>query len=157
MELLKQETGIDLVHVPYKGSSPAVTDLLGGQVHALLNGLPPIFSHIKAGKLRVLAVEGETRHPALDKVPTFLEQGVTSFKDPITWTGIFAPKDTPAEIVSRMSQAIVSVAKSPEILKAIEDNGLLPGGLGAAEFSRIVRSDIQRWAHVIKTVNVPTE
>lgn len=157
MELLKQETGIDLVHVPYKGSSPAVTDLLGGQVHALLNGLPPIFSHIKAGKLRVLAVEGETRHTALDKVPTFLEQGVTSFKDPITWTGIFAPKDTPAEIVSRMSQAIVSVAKSPEILKAIEDNGLLPGGLGAAEFSRIVRSDIQRWAHVIKTLNVPTE
>lgn len=157
MELLKQETGIELMHVPYKGAAPAVTDLLGGQVDSLLNGLPPTLAHIESGNLRALAVEGENRHPALKGVPTFLEQGVTSFKDLITWTGIFAPKDTPADIVSQLSQAIVSVGKSPEVLKTIQDNGLIPGGLGSAEFSKIVRSDIQRWAHVIKTANVQVE
>jgi tripartite-type tricarboxylate transporter receptor subunit TctC len=157
MEIFKREAGIDLTHIPYKGSGLAMNDLLGGQVHMLFNGVPPALPHLQAGKLKALGVEGRTRIGALKDVPTFLEQGFSSFGDPLTWTGLFAPAGTPAEITARMSREIEAVAKTSEMMELFAQRGLGVAGQGQAQFTAIVKADLQRWAQVIKTANIQQE
>ncbi len=157
VEIFKREAGIDITHIPYRGSGPALNDLLGGQVHMLFNGAPIALPHIQAGKLKALGVEGRKRIGALKDVPTFLEQGFKAFGDPLTWTGLFAPPGTPPEITARMAREIQTIAKSQEIVDLFAARGLGLGGQGQAEFSETVRTDISRWATVIKEANIELE
>jgi tripartite-type tricarboxylate transporter receptor subunit TctC len=129
----------------------------GGQVHMLFNGVPPALPHLQAGKLKALGVEGRSRIAAVKEVPTFLEQGFSSFGDPLTWTGLFAPAGTPAEITGRMSREIEAIAKTPEMLELFAQRGLGVAGEGQTQFSAIVKADLQRWAQVIKTANIEQE
>jgi tripartite-type tricarboxylate transporter receptor subunit TctC len=148
MELLKSETGIELVHVPYKGSGPAITDLLGGQIQCMLLPLPAVMPYISSGKLRAIATSGKRRSPALPDLPTLDESGVAGF-DYSPWYGVFAPAGTPSAVVDRIHAAINKVLEEPEIAKQLGSQGLEVHPVSREEFAARVQSDIAKWAGII--------
>jgi tripartite-type tricarboxylate transporter receptor subunit TctC len=147
-ELFKMMTGIDMMHVPYRGSAPAVTDLLGGQVQVMFDNMPSSIEHIRAGKLRPLAVTTATRSEALPEIPTVADT-VPGF-EASSWFGIGVPKGTPAEIVSVLNKEINAVLAEPGMKTRLTDMGgmLLPGS--PAEFGKIVADETEKWAKVVK-------
>ena len=126
-ELYKREAGIDMVHVPYKGLAPAITDLLGGQVQILFADVGLVAQHIKAGKLKALAVTGKQRSSALPDVPTMIEAGVPGYSAG-TWYGVLAPAGTPGEIVTRLNTELVKLLASPDIKSQFAGQGVDVGG-----------------------------
>jgi tripartite-type tricarboxylate transporter receptor subunit TctC len=152
-ELFKLRTGTDLVHIPYKGAGPMMTDLLGGNVDMAFDGLATSAPQIKANKLRPLAVSTQERSPFLPEVPTLRELGVADF-EVTTWYAVWAVKGTPKEIVDRMYQEIVKVLQLPEIKKAWELQGATPGAEPPAQMTRLVRTEVERWGKVVKDANV---
>src|SRR5467141_2493562 len=126
--MFTQLTGTDMLHIPYKGSGPAVTDLLAGQVNMMFDNIPSSLPHIKAGKLRALATTGARRDPALPDLPTIAESGVAGYESNV-WFGLAAPAGTPKEIVARLNAGAVQAAKAPEFVKRMTDLGynLIPG------------------------------
>ena len=153
MEYFKLATGTHIVHIPYKGAAPAVTDLVGGQVSMTMTGLPPLLTHIRAGKVRPLGVASGTRLAQLPDVPTIAESGVAGF-EATQWYGIVAPARTPAPIVDRLSAEIRHALASPELRKHLETQGAQPADMGPIEFAKLIRTEIDRWAKVIHAANI---
>jgi tripartite-type tricarboxylate transporter receptor subunit TctC len=152
-ELFKQVAGIDMTHIPYKGVGPAVGDLVGGQVPLMVSSIGPVVQHIKAGKIKALAVTGMVRSPALPDVPTLAESGFASASVVGYW-GLLAPAGIPREILDKLSGAVAAAVNRPEIRQRLTDQGVDPTGRGPAEYDRILRSEILKWAEVIKRANI---
>ena len=153
VELFKITAGIDLLHVPYKGVGPALIDVLAG--HISLMASSPISSqpHVKSGRLRGLAVTGRTRSPALPEVPTMIEAGLANFES-TTWFGVLAPAGTPPAIVSRLNSEINTLLRQPEVREQIARLGAHPAGNTPEQFAAHIRSEIAKWAKVIKAANI---
>ena len=153
IEYFKLATGTDIVHVPYKGTAPAVTDLIGGQVSMTMTGLPPLLQHIRAGKLRALGVASSARLPQIPDVPTIAEAGVAGF-EATQWYGVVAPARTPAAIVDQLAAEIRRSLSQPDLKKRLEDEGAQPANMGPAEFQKLIRTEIERWGKVIRAANI---
>ncbi|PBI85832.1 Tripartite tricarboxylate transporter family receptor [Variovorax boronicumulans] len=156
MALLMQGTGTDLLHVPYKGTAGAVTDLLGGRIDAMFLPVHVALQHIQAGKLKALATGSSHRLPQLPDVPTLAEAGVTADNVDM-WYGVLAPKGTPANVVARLNTEIAAVLKSPEVAKSFESQGMVPASSTPAAFGALIQKDAQRWATVVKKGNITAD
>ena len=148
--------GVQLLHVPYKGSGPLVTDLLGGQITMSFDTITPVLPHIRAGKLRALAVTTSKRSPALPDVPTLDESGLKGFNLG-TWFGVLAPAGTPREIVSRLNTELVKIIHSPEFKKRMDDIGAEPVGNTPEQMAQQIRDDTERFAKLVKDAKVTME
>ena len=146
-------TGVELLHVPYKGSAPLTTDLLGGQVDMSFDTLTPLVQHIKAGKLRALAVTTAKRSSTLPDVPTLAEAGMKDF-DQGTWFGILAPAATPADVVARLNAEMVKIIQSPEFRKRMEEIGAEPVGDSPAQMAAQIKDDTAKYAKLVKDAKV---
>jgi tripartite-type tricarboxylate transporter receptor subunit TctC len=149
MEMLKSEAGVDITHVPYKGSAPAVSDLLAGQVQMMVDGLPSALPHVKAGKLRAIAITSLHRAPSLPDLPTIAETYPGFYAD--AWSGLFAPKGTPQPVVDKLSAEVQRILKLPEVREKLAALGAEPVGSTQAEFAAHVKKEIGKWAKVVKT------
>jgi len=152
-ELYKRMAGIDIVHVPYKGLAPALTDLLGGQIQAVFADIGLALKQIEAGKLRPLAVTGAQRFAALPTVPTVIEAGVPGYRAE-TWYGLVAPSGTPAPIISRLHAETRKALAAPELQAQLASQGLVPANLSSAEFAAMIREDFNKWGRLIKEANI---
>lgn len=148
MEYFASEAGIDLMHVPYKGSGPMLTDLIGGQTMATFNGLPSLVGQINGGVLIPLAVGSATRSPSLPNVPTIAESGYKGFETS-QWYGVLAPAGTPKEIINKLQKEISIALKSKEGTKRMVDDGASLVGNTPDEFSKFIKSEQDRWGKVI--------
>lgn len=148
-ELFKSMTGAQIVHVPYKGSGPAMADLLAGQVQLMFDNLPGSLPHVKSGKLRALAVTGATRSPALPDVPTMAEAGVAGYVADV-WFGVIGPKGMPPEVVNRLSSEITRIAQDPAMRDKLVKQGAAPMTSSQVEFAALIRSDTDKWAKLVK-------
>lgn len=157
MELLKVRTGIDVVHVPYKGVGPAIQDVLAGHVMSMISNVPSSKPHIDKGTLRALAVTSSKRSPALPNVPTMTEEGVKDY-DVLNWFGVFAPAGTPQPIVDRLAAEAAVMFNDPKTKDMLTGEGADPIASSPAEFAKFVRAEIKKWDEVGKAANiVPTE
>jgi tripartite-type tricarboxylate transporter receptor subunit TctC len=156
MELFKSMAGVDLVHIPYKGSSPALADVASGQVAAMFVNLPPALPLVKAGKLRPLAVTTRTRSPLLPDVPTVQESGLPNYET-VAWFGILAPAATPKEIVVRLSTEIAKIVRTPEMRERLLSLGAEPVGGTPEEFSIVIGRDIAKWTPLAKSVGIKVD
>ena len=153
-ELLKNITGIDIVHVPYKGSTGARNDILGGQIQILFDSVPTMVETIKAGLVRPIATTGKIRSAILPDVPTLDEAGAKGFQATL-WTGFMAPAGTPQPIVDRLNREITRAVSQPEIKKKWEAEGANPMAMTQAEYKTFMQAQIDKWAKVIKANNIP--
>jgi tripartite-type tricarboxylate transporter receptor subunit TctC len=156
MEYLKQTAGIDIVHVPYKGTGPMVTDLLGGSTQATFTGATPLLPHIKQGKLRPLAVGDAKRIAALPDVPTVAESGYKGFETS-QWYGIMAPSGTPDAIVRKLSAEINRILKSPDVVARLEADGSVARGSTPEEFAAFILTEQKRWGQVVKSAKITAD
>jgi tripartite-type tricarboxylate transporter receptor subunit TctC len=148
--------GVDILHVPYKGSGPLVTDLLGGQIEMSFDTLTPVYQHIKAGKLRALAVTTNKRSTALPDVPTLSEAGLKDF-DLGTWFGVLAPAGTPKDIVDRLNAEMVKIINTPDFRKRMAEVGAEPIGNSPTEMARQIKDDTDKYAKLVKETKVVIE
>jgi len=148
-EMFKQRAGLDFVHVPYKGGSPALADLIGGQVQFLFTTIPGALPHIKAGTLRALAVTSPRRSPALPDLPTMAESGLPGFQA-ISWHGIVAPAGTPAATIDILNQAFAKALAAPEVRQRLMEEGAEAAGMGTDEFGRFIQQEIASWAQAVQ-------
>ncbi|MGA9947370.1 MAG: tripartite tricarboxylate transporter substrate binding protein, partial [Xanthobacteraceae bacterium] len=148
-ELLKNITGIDIVHVPYKGSSGMRTDILSGQIQLLFDSVPTMAALIKSDMVRPIGTSGKTRSPILPNVPTLDEAGAPGFQATL-WVGFMAPKNTPQPIVDLLSRTIISILQQPDIKKSWEDQGATPLVMTQPQFAAFMQAEIVKWAKVIK-------
>lgn len=148
-ELFKLKTGIAMQHVPYKGSSPALTDLMGGQIQLMFDSMPSAMPFITSGKLKALAVTTKKRSSSLPNIPTMQESGVDGYETS-TWYGLWAPKGTPPEIVNKLSQAAQEALKKPEVVAQYQRMGAEPVGSSPQEFQAYMRSEEKKWAEIVK-------
>ena len=155
-EMLKVQAGIDMLHVPYKGSAPAVTDLLGGQVELLIDVLAVTQPHIKSGKLRAIGVTGSARLPALPEVPTFDEAGLKGYSA-TGWQGVFAPAGTSKDVIDKLAATILKVMNDREVQDKFVANGAEPTPLGPEQFRAYVGSEIEKWTKIAKAANVKVD
>jgi tripartite-type tricarboxylate transporter receptor subunit TctC len=153
MELLKSMTGIDIVHVPYKGSAPAVIDLLGGSVSVLFSSIPVMLPHARSGKLRALAVGSAKRSPAAPEIPTVAESGVSGFEY-VVWYGLFLPARTPRPIVVRLNDAVVKSLRSPQLEQQLRGQGADPQPSTPEEVVAFMKTERARWARVVKATGL---
>jgi len=155
-ELLNNLAGIKMVHVPYKGSGQAVTDLLGGHVQLMFSGFSSTLPHIKSGKLRPLVVTGAQRSPALPDVPTIAESGFPGF-EATAWYGVLAPAKTPKPIVTRLHAEIVKVLQLPDVKERLGNLGFEIVGSTPEQFAAYIKSEISKWEKVVKTSGAKPE
>ena len=148
-EAFKLAAGIDLLHVPYKGSAPALTDLIGGQVQLMFDSLPSAMPHLKAGSLRPLAVTTPKRSAALPDVPTIAESGYPGFAIS-TWYGVWAPAATPPAVVQRLSREIAAIVRLPEVRAQFAGLGAEPVGNTPDEFAAFTKAELTKWAGIVK-------
>jgi tripartite-type tricarboxylate transporter receptor subunit TctC len=148
-ELFKMLTGVDIVHVPYKGSAAALTDLLGGQVSVMFDNLPPSMSHIKSGKLRALAITTTTRYPTLPELPTMVEAGVPGYESS-SWFGIMVPTGTPKDIVARLNAEARKIMAMPDVRERFDQQGAIASPGTPEDFDRFIRAEIEKWGKVVK-------
>ncbi len=147
-ELFKTRTGINIVHVPYKGTAPALTALIAGDVQASFANIPAIHQHIKAGKLRALASTGPKRSELMPDVPTMKESGVDMAV--MVWYGVLAPAATPRAIVAKLAELVERAAHSPDLRQRLLDEGAEPVGNTPEEFGQLLRAEISTWAEAVK-------
>jgi len=155
-ELLKSTAGIDMLHVPYKGSAGAITGLLSGDVAMMCNALHAVLPQVKAGKILAIAVGGPKRSHVAPEIPTFAESGYPDF-DVDFWYGVLAPAATPREIIAKLNQDITQVLNAPEMRETLSNQGLEPVTGTPEQFAELIRTDLARWANVIKTAGVTAE
>ena len=155
-EMFKILTQADIRHVPYKGSGPAVTDVMAGHVPLIFDTMLVVGSHVKGGKLRPLAVTSSKRLDSLPEVPTAAEAGVPGFEVG-TWQAVFAPAGTPKPIVERLNKEIAQILKMPDIVAKLADLGLEPVGGSPEELGQFQKAEIEKWAKVVKEANVKPE
>ena len=149
-------SGVDIMHVPYKGSGPLTIDLLGGQIDMSFDTVTPVLSHIRAGKLRALAVTTIKRSAALPDVPTLDESGLKGF-DQGTWFGVLAPVATPKDIVARLNTEIVKIVNSPDFRKRMDEIGAVPIGNSQAQMAGQIKTDTERFARLVKEAKITVE
>jgi tripartite-type tricarboxylate transporter receptor subunit TctC len=152
-ELFKSMTGTDIVHVPYKGSGPAMPDLMAGRVHMMFENAPGAVSHIKAGKLRALAQTGLKRSPALPDVPTVAESGVPGYES-LSWSGIAVAAGTPRAIIDRLNKDLNAVLAAAEMKAKLAEQGAETIGGAPEVFAQHIRAEREKWSRVIRTANI---
>ncbi|GHC78435.1 hypothetical protein GCM10007320_18750 [Pseudorhodoferax aquiterrae] len=155
-ELFKTAAGIDLVHIPYKGAGAVLTDLMAGQVQALVTSLPTALPHIRSGKLRALVVTSEARSPLLPDVPSAKEAKLPSFVMDF-WVGFAAPAGTPQPVVDTLNQAFVAALNSDDGRRRLAEQGLTPVANTPAQASQLAASEMKRWAAVVKSANIKAD
>jgi tripartite-type tricarboxylate transporter receptor subunit TctC len=148
-EMFKQATGTFIVHIPYRGSAPAFTDLMAGQVQMMAESIPQASQYVKAGKLRALAVTSRERNPALPDTPTMIEAGLKGF-EVVGFYGVLAPAATPKPVVEKLSAAFKGALETPEIRSRMVTQGADPAFLGSDEFGRFLAAEMPRWARAVK-------
>lgn len=155
-ELFKAEADADLLHVPYRGGAPALTDVMGGQVDLLFDTVTLLYPQISAQKLRAYAVTSDQRYSKLPDVPTVSEILGKPF-EAYSWFGLLAPAGTPAPVVQKLADALAAGAKDPEVIKQLSTNGLEPVGGTPQDFAQTIRSDLDKWAGVVRSAGVQTQ
>ena len=155
-ELFKLKTGVDIVHVPYKGGGPAVTDTIGGQVQMLFVSMPAAWQHVKSGRLRAIAVTSAKRSVAAPDVPTIMESGVPDFVVD-SWYGALAPAKTPAAAVARLQAAFAQALQNPQVREKLLLQGAEAADVTPSEFDRIIRDELAKWDFVIRAANIKPE
>ena len=148
-ELFKSMTGTELLHVPYKGSAPAMTDLLGGQISIMFDNMPSAIQHVRSGKLRPIAVTTAKRSPELPDVPTIAESGVPGY-EAMSWFGMFAPSGTPKPVLDKLSAALIKVLNQPDVKKKIAEQGGDVVAETPAQFAAFIKSESTKWGKVVK-------
>ncbi|MBZ0133891.1 MAG: tripartite tricarboxylate transporter substrate binding protein [Rhodocyclaceae bacterium] len=154
--LFKKEAGIDLVHVPYKGSAQSIAAVVGGQVSVVMVDAPPTAPHLKAGKLRGLAVTGSRRTTIAPDVPTMVEAGLPGY-EVVLWTGLFAPAGTPQNVIDKLYEEVTAILKLDDVKARLVSLGYDAGGMKPAEFSAILKADRDKWTQVAKEGNIRSE
>ena len=155
-ELFKAMAGISMVHIPYKGSSGARTDVLGGQLEMMFDAIPTMSEHIKSGKVVALATTGKTRSATLPDVPTMSEAGVPGYEATI-WLGLMAPKGTPPAVVAKLNAEVAKITGNPEVRRNWAAQGSAPLTMGVDEFGRYLVADIAKWAQIVKISGAKAE
>jgi tripartite-type tricarboxylate transporter receptor subunit TctC len=155
-ELFRSLTGVNIVHVPYKGTAPAVNDLLGGQVQALFDSLATALPNIRAGKLRALGVTSAQRSRSAPDIPTLAESGAPGY-EATGWFGVLVPAGTPAEIVTRLNSEIGAILKMPDVEERFLKFGAEGGGGSPADFTRFIRSEQDKWGKIIREAGIKAE
>jgi tripartite-type tricarboxylate transporter receptor subunit TctC len=156
MEYLKMQTGTSILHIPYRGTAPSVSDLLAGQVQALFTGIPALLPHIKAGKMRALAVSSPKRLAVLPEVPAIAESGIPGTRgfEADQWYGIVAPAGTPPEVVTLLNQHINRALNSAEVRARLASEGAEPTPTTPQEYGKLIAAEIPRWGKVVKTARI---
>ena len=149
LELLAGSAKLNFLHVPYKGGTPSLNDLMGGQIEFIVSNLPECSAFVKAGKLRALAITSQTRHALLPDVPTFTELGLADVVLE-NWTGLMMPAGTPAQVVDKVAQQAIRAVTAPDVSERLGALGFSVTGLGPAEFATILQRDMARWREVVK-------
>ena len=155
-ELFNSVAGVRMMHVPYKGGAPAVTDLVAGQVQLMFSSAGAVLPNIKAGKLKALAVSGKTRIVALPDVPTFAEAGLPNF-EATNWFGVLAPAATPRDIVNKLSAELIRVQSLPDVKEKLVNQGVDPWPGGPEQFAALIKSDLEKFARIVKSANIKLE
>ena len=155
-EAIKYEAKVDFTIVPYKGTSPALTDVMGGHISAMVDALPSTMPHVKSGKLKPLAVTTAKRVAALPDVPTVAESGLDGF-EMVSWYGLWAPPNLPPELVAKLQQEVAKAMKSPQVAKALVDYGFVPSGSTPEEFKAYIKQESAKYAKLIKAANIRLE
>jgi tripartite-type tricarboxylate transporter receptor subunit TctC len=155
-ELFKWMAGVDIEHVPYKGSDGARTGVLSGQVHMMFDAITTMAAQARAGKVKALASSGKTRSAITPDVPTVSEAGVPGY-EAVIWLGVMAPAGTPRAVLERLSAEIVKVVNAPEVKENWAKQGASPMGMSPAEFEKFVREDIQKWAKLVKATGMKVD
>ena len=148
-ELFKAMAGVSILHIPYKGSSGARTDVLGGQIDLMFDAVPTMSEHVRSGKVKALGTTGLTRSEVMPELPTVSEAGVPKYEATI-WLGLMAPKGTPPAVVARLNAEVGKIAGNPETAKAWKAQGATPMVMGVPEFTRYLNDDIAKWARIVK-------
>ncbi len=151
MEMLQAMSGIELVHVPYKGSAPALIDLMGGHIQVLLGAIPTTLAQVKAGKVRALAVSSARRWPAVPELPTIAESGLPGF-EAASWFGMLAPAGTPPAVINKIQADIAAALSTADSKKYFEGSGYAGIANKPEEFGELIRSDMAKWEKVIRTI-----
>ncbi len=155
-ELFKYMAGIDVLHVPYKGSAGARTDVLGGQLEMMFDAIPTMSEHIRSGKVKALATTGKTRSAVLPDVPTMAEAGVPGYEATI-WLGVMAPKGTPAAVVSKLNAEIAKITGNADVRRQWAGQGTAAMTMNVDEFTRYLNDDIAKWANIVKVSGAKAE
>ena len=155
-ELFKSMAGVDIVHIPYKGASMALNDLITGNVVMFMGNLPPAMGHIKAGRIRALAVTTRTRSKFVPELPTIDESGLKGFET-VAWFGLIAPAGTPAEIIGKTRDEVARILQTPELRERIDALGGEPVGNTPQEFAAIIRADIAKWRRVVDQAGIKAD
>ncbi len=155
-ELFKSMAGIYLVHIPYRGSTGARTDIIGGQVDMMFDAVTTMTEQVKAGKVKAIATSGAQRSSVLPDVPTLQEAGLPGY-DATIWLGLMAPKGTPKAVVDRLNEAVTKITSNPEVKAAWGKQGAAPIVLGTEAFDKYIKDDIDKWAKVIKTAGIKAD
>jgi len=156
MEMLKKATGMELTHVPYRGSPMVLQDVIGGQIPFAFDAGGSLLPQARAGKVRVLAVTSTTRDPAMPDVPTFIEQGFPGFEARV-WMGFFAPAGTPPDVVAKVNEAVLKAAATPEFSARLAQAGSAPWLGSGEDLRRFLAEDIQRWAVIVQAAGVKAD
>ncbi len=155
-ELFAYMAGVSLLHIPYKGTAPATTALLAGEVSLGLSSIPTVLPHIRAGRLRALAVGNAARLPSLPEIPTIAESGVPGY-EAFSWAGLIAPAGTPQEIVTRLNRELVQVLTQKELADQLANDGALATPSTPEELSAYIKSELAKWAAIVKLANIKPE
>lgn len=155
-ELLKSITGTRMVHIPYRGSAPALTDLMAGHIQLFMDAAVGLIAPGKAGKVRLIGVASEERLPVLPDVPTFIEQGIAGFTGS-TWAGILAPAGTPPAVVKRVADEVAAIVRLPDVKQRLDEMGTIPVGSTPAEFDAFIASETVKWGKVIREAKITAD
>jgi tripartite-type tricarboxylate transporter receptor subunit TctC len=156
VEYFKLMAKVDIVHIPYKGAAPMIIDLIGGQLSLTITGIPPLLPHVKAGKLKALAVATSKRLPLLPELPTIAEAALPGY-EATSWYGVLAPAATPKEIITRLNTEIVKAIARPDAAERLSGEGAEPATSTPEQFGAFIKSEIVRWGRVIKAAGVTAE
>jgi len=148
-ELFKAMAGVSILHIPYRGSAGARTDVLGGQVDMMFDAVPTMTEHVRAGKVKAMATTGLSRSAVMPDVPTVDQAGVPKYEATI-WLGLMAPKGTPPAVVERLNAEVVKIASNPDVIRAWKAQGATPMAMNVADFTRYMNDDIDKWARIVK-------
>lgn len=152
-ELLRQQTGVELTHIPYKGAAPLLNDLLGGQVDSAFVDVTSAYPYLTSGKFKILGITGTQRYKAIPNVPTFAEQGLPGF-EPSGWFALFLPANAPKDVTSRMATEVARIVKQPEISQKLAGMGLQPVGSAPQELAAVVSGDMPKWAKIVQDAHI---
>jgi tripartite-type tricarboxylate transporter receptor subunit TctC len=154
--MLEHQAGIKLTHIPYKGTGPALQDLLGGQVDLTFGTAPPFVPHIQSGKLRVLATTGKERLPSLPDVPTTAEAGLPDL-DATSWFGVYAPAKTPKPLIDKLTAEIAKTVSTPAFKQKAQEQGAMADYLDPQQMDAMVKEETARWTEVVKATNIEAD